>query len=175
MGRVFGNRSPLDYARFSSILITEDDGSEKELYALTGEHGYIFTKEEIIFVIEKALEFYDREDSKDWIDLQNRKSRYYAHFEENENGKFIFPQPEIERREFKKDHNWSCKCEWCGNKVSSKEHEAYYLVQGRLFKFQERACSIECGSLIWKDRVKNWLYEREDDDLFEMEDLICQK
>lgn len=56
--------------------------------------------------------------------------------------------------------NWSFKCDWCGNKVSSKTDKEYYSLRFPQLPHKiernsfERGCTKECATHIWFDLFK---------------------
>ena len=123
-------------------------------------------------MIEKVKDFYRLENTDEIISKHNKQRRldtkmknYSANYEievqQNEEGLYKIPKPNCKYKKFKNNkRNWSCTCDWCGKKVSSKTDEAYYTLNCSIFNIgREHACSDECVNLIWKEGFKNWIYE----------------
>lgn len=152
------------------INIQEDNGESNEYHYLADERGNVYSKEEVLLLFEKVKEFYNREDSYERVSYLIKRKEVAESLTRitspwkillNENGKYLIPAAEYKYKEFDKDkRDWSCKCGWCGNKVSSKTDKAWYSVHSfYLGIISERACSEDCAQLIWKEGVKNWIHE----------------
>ncbi|MGK8429884.1 hypothetical protein [Bacillus cereus] len=84
--------------------------------------------------------------------------------------KYLIPKARYTYKEFNGDkRNWSFKCDWYGEKVSSKTNEGYYSAYDCNFKGNSfnRGCSEDCAKLIWKDGFKHWAHEHGDSKFFE--------
>jgi hypothetical protein len=75
--------------------------------------------------------------------MENYSANYEIEVQENEEGLYKIPKPNYKYKKFKNDkRNWSCTCDWCGKKVSSKTDEAYYTLNCSIFNIGlEHACS----------------------------------
>ncbi|MFP5116126.1 hypothetical protein ACSU64_27850 [Bacillaceae bacterium C204] len=166
---------------FPVTVTANQDGNEKEYYLIQDRHGYICKSDEVLDILEKAVAFYKREDINDWIERENQKTsielyssyNFDVDFKKNKAGKFMIPSPQMNYKEFnsKKAH-WGFKCGWCESKVSSKTSKGYYTLSFPHIQNLEhgefvRACSKECGALIWKDTFKHWIHDNDYQDLFE--------
>lgn len=153
-------------------VVLNRGGKEEEHFALEDNYGYLYTKDEFNELVNKVKSFYEldgmdellQKDNK-YIDLLNSGISIN---QQNEEGLYELPKIEYTYKAFdpEKKH-WSCKCGWCGVKVSSKTDAGYYTMTNQTFDIVwERACSEECAELIWKEKVKEWIYEKGYQDFF---------
>lgn len=152
-----------------SAQVKDENGEYKELYCLSNERGYVYSKEEVLLLFEQVKEFYERKDTAETLLNHNKEMGVIEHFEmmgyrnitQNEDGKYQIPKAEYKYKKFNLDkRDWSCKCGWCGTKVFSKTDKGWYSLYSVYFGIiSERACSEDCSKLIWKEGVKNWIYE----------------
>lgn len=152
-------------------VILEKDGEAKEYFALQDGEGNIFSEKDFQELIKKVQPFYSIENIEEMIQedknrsyiemkIRNYCQNYSIDIPAQKDGLFQIPEPRYNFKEFKTDkRHWSCKCEWCGNKISSKMDKGYYLISNGVFKVNERACSVDCVNLIWKDVFKKWIHE----------------
>jgi hypothetical protein len=164
-------RRSVPTAYFITNVQLEEDGHTKEYYALHDGQGNLYSKNDFVELIKKVQPFYSLENVEKLIEkdnelgyietkLMNYSQNYSIEMPEYKDGVFKIPKPRYKFKEFKTDKkNWSCTCAWCGKKVSSKTEKGYYLVSNSIFSVNERACSIDCVNLIWKDIFKNWIHE----------------
>ena len=157
----------------------EQDGKTKEYYALHDGRGNLYSSQEVQDLIQKIQPFYSLENTKELIEEDNKQSfvemklrNYCQNYEikmpEYKDGRFQIPKPRYRFKEFKTDkRQWSCTCDWCGNKISSRTDKGYYLISNSIFSVNERACSEDCLNLIWKETMKNWIHENECEQYFE--------
>ncbi|MEX3624912.1 hypothetical protein [Viridibacillus arvi] len=148
-------------------------------FCLTNERGTIYSKDEVLALFEQVKDFYEREDSNELVAEFNKRTdlNVYIHefasksekFVKNENGKYQLPPAIYTFKKFDLDkRDWSCKCNWCGEKISSKVDTGYFKLHSPLFNIiAERACSEDCAKLIWKEAVKNWIHEKGFENYFE--------
>lgn len=152
------------------VKVQEDNGESKEYLCLADERGNVYSKEEVLLLFEQVKEFYNREDSYEIVKdctTQKEVAESIARFASpreilvNENGKYLIPKAKYKYKEFNQDKkDWSCKCGWCGTRVSSKTDKGWYSVHSFYLNIiSERACSEDCAQLIWKEAVKNWVHE----------------
>lgn len=188
---VYKGRKP-SYLELLPIAVdVEVDGVEKGLIAFQDKHGFILTKEkliearnELIEVIKKADEFYAMEGIEESIRKENIKTSisiyssmsFDVDFTQNENGKFMIPNANLQIKQFRSDlkRNWSFKCGWCGQKVSSKTDKSYYSIDfPHIHSLEhdtfERSCSKECGQHIWNEVLRNWIFNNKYQDMFELD------
>ncbi|WP_078557122.1 hypothetical protein [Bacillus alkalicellulosilyticus] len=171
----------LQKRRFLSFFPTEvivderENGEAEQLYALSDNQGIIFTKDEILPYLEKVMKFYQMSEMDEWIKKENIKQEFYTFissqthlsFPEHGEDKYGLPYPQYRQKSFSSERNWSCKCEWCGIRVSSKEKEFYYTLNDSTLNLGiERACSTDCATLIWKEAARNFVYARGWQDFF---------
>lgn len=160
-------RGPKFY-RVIQVEVEEDNGESREYSCLADERGTVYSKEDVKALFEEVKEFYMREDMPN-IDDYNKDKKLLDYMkcvsislEEDEMGKYLIPKARYTYKKFNSDkRNWSFKCDWCGEKVSSKTNEGYYSAYDRDFKGNnfDRGCSEDCAKLIWKDNFKHWLHE----------------
>jgi hypothetical protein len=148
------------------------EGDPKEYYVLRDGQGNLFSKDNYVELMQKLFDFYMLENVDELIEehnklirlsmkMENYSANYEIEVQENEEGLYKIPKPNYKYKKFKNDkRNWSCTCDWCGKKVSSKTDEAYYTLNCSIFNIGlEHACSEECVYLIWKEGFKSWVYE----------------
>ncbi|MGE7932347.1 hypothetical protein [Viridibacillus arvi] len=161
--------------RVMPIGVEQSDGEYKEYLCLANERGRVYSKEEMMELFETLKEFYERMgpgDSNELLEDYNKRVKLdeYVHalgsyggitMNLNEDDKYQVPPAIYKFKKFNPDkRNWSCKCNWCGEKVSSKIDEGYYKIHYVHFNINsETACSEDCAKLIWKEGIKNWVQE----------------
>lgn len=164
------------FYRAMPITVQKDNGESKEYLCLADERGIIYSKKDVLLLLEQVKEFYELEDATEMLIDHNKASeldeiiRYISKvkFTKNKNGKYLIPPANYKYKVFKTDKkHWSIKCGWCGEKVSSKIEEGYYSITHTHFNLYERACSEDCAQLIWKEAIKNWIHENEYQKYFE--------
>ncbi|KOO48774.1 hypothetical protein [Viridibacillus arvi] len=154
------------------VTIEENiDGEIKEYKCLAdGSTGRYLSREEALQVFGEIKEYYsksnyietnddlEKKESLDYF-LAAMNGSYDINFKKNLNGKYDIPKIKHIFKTFKPNkRKWSCKCEWCGQKISNTEDEGYYRVHQQQISWEfEKACSVECGDLIWKETIKNWI------------------
>ncbi|OQR53434.1 hypothetical protein [Bacillus sp. CDB3] len=156
------------FYRVIQVEVEEDNGESREYSCLADERGTVYSKEDVKALFEEVKQFYMREDMPN-IDDYNKDKKLLDYMrcvsislEEDEMGKYLIPKARYIYKKFNSDkRNWSFKCDWCGEKVSSKTNEGYYSAYDRNFKGNsfDRGCSEDCAKLIWKDNFKHWVHE----------------
>lgn len=156
------------FYRVIPVEVQEDNGESRVYSCLADERGTVYSKEDVKALFEEIKEFYVREDMPN-IDDYNKHMQLLDYMrcvsislEEDETGKYLIPKARYTYKKFNSDkRNWSFKCNWCGEKVSSKTDEGYYSAYDRNFKVDnfDRGCSEDCAKLIWKDNFKHWAHE----------------
>ncbi|WP_369355871.1 hypothetical protein [Lysinibacillus capsici] len=146
----------------------------KEYNAIQDNQGFIYTKKQIDELLNSVSDFYNIKNSDEEIarinkhtkleyTLQNYQEKYSKECEETLEGLFKLPAPIYKYKPFNLDkRSWSCTCNWCNTKVSSEKDDGYFIVNNPIFDISlEHACSEECAELIWKDKVKEWIYDND--------------
>lgn len=164
---------------FITPIYLDTDGKEETHYALHDGRGTLYSKSDLTDLLNKIKSFYELENIEELVNQENKLSyleikmeNYAANYSRmvhrNENGLYEMPEPDFKYKPFKPEkRHWSCKCHWCGEKVSSKEHKGYYTLNNRIFDIHfERACSEICAKLIWKDKLKEWIFDNKYQDYF---------
>lgn len=154
-------------------------GSEEEHFAVMDNYGHITTKKELNEILDAVKSFYTGENVDVAIikhnkqkDLHNKLDNYCQNYsqqvDKDSNGLYNLPTPNYKYKQFNPEkRDWSCTCNWCGNKVSSKEDDGYYTIYNSTFNIvNERACTKACIELIWKDKLKEWIYDNEYQEFF---------
>lgn len=157
------------------VTIEENvNGEIKEYKCLAdgsnGGTGKYLSKEEALQVFSEVKEYYNKSnyleinddlERKEYLDhfVESMNSSYDNFFKLNSNEKYDIPKMTHKFKTFKPNkRKWSCKCEWCGKKISNTEVDGYYSVhQAQISREYEKACSVECGDLIWKEIIKSWI------------------
>lgn len=166
---------------FVSPIHLKIDGKEERHYALYDQRGHLYSKQDVSELWDAIKSFYGLENIEEWIDQQNKlkslrgrlksnAANYSSTVRQNENGLYELPEPNFKYKLFNREkREWSCKCNWCGEKVSSKEHEGYYTLNNSIFEIHfERACSEVCVRLIWQDKVKEWIFDNNYQEFFHL-------
>lgn len=168
------------------------DVNGEEGLILLDDDGEIIPEQKFNEMILKAKRFYDSK--RDTVDIEqfnrykafNNDQRLVHNFPRLEIGKaFKIPEPKMRFKPFRADlkRKWSCKCALCGTKVSSDKDEGYYLLDydkyirywdvPRADRDQQiggnRACSSECGKVLWKAIFKEWITDSNYQEFFIME------
>lgn len=139
------------FYRVIRVEVKEDNGESREYSCLANERGNVYSREDVKALFEEIKEFYMCEDMPNIDDYNKHMQlldymRYVSiSLEEDEMGKYLIPKAWYTYKKFNSDkRNWSFKCNWCGEKVSSKTDEGYYSVYDRNFKV---------------DNFKHWAHE----------------
>lgn len=161
------------HAKTVSIL---DNGESKKYSCLSDERGFVYSKEEILLLFEQIKEFYEHENTDELVkshnrlvEISNKLHEFTKEVTVSKNNKYLIPPAQYKYKEFKQDKkDWSCKCGWCGNKVSSKTDKGWYSIHNFYLRIiSERACSENCAQLIWKESVENWIHENKYQEFFD--------
>lgn len=158
------------FFRTVEVQVKEDNGEIKSYHCLGDEKGYIYPKEIVQDLFEQVKDFYERYDNIELVDEGNKQQELehylstihgFGQIKKHENGKYLIPESKYKYKKFNPEkRDWSFKCHWCGDKVSSKTEPGYYTINDFYFGISmERACSEDCAKLIWKDGIKNWINE----------------
>lgn len=150
-------------------------------HAFMDGHGYIYTLQELKELYAQVKSFYEIEDIDVMIErgnrmktleyrLENHAANYSQEMPQKIDGLFQLPNPIYKYKKFNPDKKkWSCKCNWCGTKVSSEDYEGYFTLNNFVFDISmERACSDDCAKLIWKDKLKEWIYDNDYQEFFSL-------
>lgn len=164
--------------RLSQVTLS-NDGQKMKHFALVDNWGYIYTEKEIRELQDKIDSFYAVENIDILIINQNKRTdledtlrNYAANYDQslikNDEGLFVLPKSVYKYKTFNPEkRNWSFKCNWCGEKVSSIDDDKYYTLNNSIFEISmERACAEVCAELIWYDKIKEWIYDRGYKDFF---------
>lgn len=159
-----------------------EKGQESKHFALVDNKGYIYTEKEVHELLDKIKGFYEVENVNILINNHNKLTylegilqNYAANYDQTilttDDGLFELPQPHYKCKTFNPEkRNWSFTCNWCGEKVSSKKDDKYYTLNNSIFDVNmERACTETCAKLIWYDKIKEWVYDREYEEFFSFE------
>lgn len=163
------------FYRLYPIRVLEDSDSITEYTCLADERGTIYSLDEILRLYEEVLPFYESVGSSElivdhnkMIDLQSYLEHFSSSLKRNDRGKFIVPEAIFKYKQFDPEkRHWSCKCGWCGVRVSSKTDKGYYSLHNSTFDIYDRGCSEDCSKLIWKDGMNNWIHEHGYEKYFE--------
>jgi len=159
--------SLIDRLRPVEVVLTEDNGETKQLFALADGHMYLYKRDEVIEVLEKTLAFYRHPEVDQLVEEQNNINRLRHMyditepiFQEIEEGIFQIPKSKHTEKTFRKNlkRDWSFSCSWCNKKVSSKTDSRYYVLYNQRFHLDARACSVACADLLWKEAAKEWIH-----------------
>lgn len=137
--------------------------------------GNMIDKETALLYIDRLLKFYNSncaeiEINNNYLQTQmlywgiNPKDIFYNTYYKEQVYYFKAFRKNLKR-------NWSVKCAWCSEKVSSKEHAGYWLLrkQSRVFRDYDleldvyRACSEDCAKLLWKESFYHYFNPKRED------------
>jgi len=153
----------------------------KAYNALQDNFGNIYTKKQVDELLNSLADFYSIENIDEEIDYTNNRNRleqilknyqanYSQEYKETSEGLFELPAPVHRYKKFNSEkRNWSCTCKWCNTTVSSKTDDGYFIINDNIFEMSlEHACSEVCSALIWKEKVKEWIYKHEYQQFFSL-------
>lgn len=139
----------------ASVKVDDETG-----FLMVDNHGYILPKEKFLEFMKRAALAYESKDIDDFIFFHNFKTDYPRFLTEKVDGKYILPTPNHSRKEFRKDikQDWSFKCAWCEEKVSSKTDTSYFVLRESLDPYDMtevhgRFCQEACADNYWYEQV----------------------
>lgn len=142
---------------FSPVRMTV---GEEIGFVMMDNNGFMLSKEKFLEFAKRASLVYESEGIEDYIHFHNFKTQYPRFLTEEVDGKYLLPRPAISEKEFRKDikQDWSFKCGWCEDKVSSKTDTDYVTLRESLdpYEMKEvhgRFCQKACAENYWYETV----------------------
>ncbi|RBW68241.1 hypothetical protein [Bacillus taeanensis] len=163
-----------DRAIMPSIISTADG---EEFLTFQDGNGYLLSTNKLDLIARELIKTLELDGLDKFVKSKNIDtylSHHYLSDPENE-GKYLIPfdKLNINRKLFNPLKNWSCTCGNCSIKMLSKDGGEYFTInpywpfEGRT----ERACSEGCMKVIAKDKVLNWIHEKDYKKYFDLEKL----
>ncbi len=155
-----------------TFMVVNVQVGDEDAYALRDENGFLYKKDEVMEIFENAKKFYEVDGVDEFIKNENKKQSLNLHLNRSniagtdEQGRTILSLPEADMRQFNRNKNhWSFKCALCSEKVSSRERDHYYVQNTdigfflSLPKTSHMVCSKECGKVVAKEDIREWMHE----------------
>lgn len=138
-----------------SVQVGDDTG-----FLMMDNNGFILSKEKFLDFVNRASLAYDSEDIEGYIKFHNFKTTYPRFLTEKVDDKYVLPEPTPRQKEFRKDikQDWSFKCAWCEEKVSSKKDTEYVILRESfdpydMTEVQGRFCQDACAENYWYEQA----------------------
>ncbi|MDE5055229.1 hypothetical protein NDK25_23730 [Niallia taxi] len=160
---------------FEFIEVTLNDGENTGLLLKNSKQTLVNRKDALEY-IEKLLAAYNNPSVEQFIETHNNQTQAELNMEytmratllnwiyDDEKNQYLINEPLFKMKEFRKDlkQDWSFRCATCNKKISSSTDSGYFLVRAGLSQdcVTEKACSSACCSVIWREKVHDWLKDK---------------
>lgn len=155
LGR-FGNYTP------ARVNVGDETG-----FLMVDTHGFVMPKEDFQEFVRRANLAYEAQGIDNFIQFNDFKTTYPRFITRKVDGKYLLPKPVYHKTEFRKDikKDWSFKCAWCKEKVSSKTDTTYFVMRESFdpYEMEEvngRFCQEACAENYWYEKTIEFVMDK---------------